>query len=298
MLTTRSNAASARVSTRGASAAYADVMPVWRLRGRIPLAICLVAVLALVAACGGGDDTASEDVPPEARAPLVDPPSGRVEGVSAEAVASGVPDWRSYVATGHDEIDTVEVFTTPGGDSQASVPNRGEDGFPAVFLVRKLNVDGPDDTTWHEVWLPVRPNGSHGYVRGDDVSLSYHDYKLRVKLSDHRLQLFTAGQLTKEYRVGVGDDRTPTPGGTFYTKELLEPTNRGGPYGTHAFGLSGFSNTLTQFAGSDGVVGIHGTDQPASVGQDVSAGCIRMRNDDIDELARRLPLGVPVEIEA
>ena len=107
-----------------------------------------------------------------------------------------------------------------------------------------------------------------------------------------------AGQLTATYPVGVGQDRTPTPGGTFYTKELLQPTNRGGPYGTFAYGLSGFSNTLTSFAGSDGVVGIHGTDQPDTVGTDVSAGCIRMNNADINELARRLPLGVPVEIVA
>jgi lipoprotein-anchoring transpeptidase ErfK/SrfK len=46
------------------------------------------------------------------------------------------------------------------------------------------------------------------------------------------------------------------------------------------------------------VVGLHGTDQPDSVGRDVSAGCIRMRNDDIEQLVERLPLGVPVEIIA
>ena len=51
-------------------------------------------------------------------------------------------------------------------------------------------------------------------------------------------------------------------------------------------------------AGGDGVVGLHGTDQPDTVGQDVSAGCIRMRNDDIEQLVERLPLGVPVEIIA
>ncbi|MBK7021095.1 MAG: L,D-transpeptidase [Candidatus Microthrix parvicella] len=268
-----------------------------RLLGRITLAVGILALLASVAGCGGGDSEVVDEGP-QPRAPMVNAPSLPIEGIAASAVATGVPTWRSYVATGKEDLASVPVFKAPGGEQIATVPNRTNDGFPAVFLVRRLDVPGPDATVWHEVWLPIRPNGSHDYVRGDDVTLSYHDYKLRVNLSDHRLSLYTAGQLTATYPVGVGQDRTPTPGGTFYTKELLQPTNRGGPYGTFAYGLSGFSNTLTSFAGSDGVVGIHGTDQPDTVGTDVSAGCIRMNNADINELARRLPLGVPVEIVA
>ncbi len=46
-----------------------------------------------------------------------------------------------------------------------------------------------------------------------------------------------------------------------------------------------------------GVLGIHGTNDPAhSIGERVSHGCIRMRNEDIDYLAGLLPLGTPVEI--
>lgn len=271
-------------------------MSLGRQLRRSLLVVPVVALIAAIGACGGSvdDDTGRT----ESSAPLVTVPADRVEGISAEAVASGVPTWRSYVATGREELPTIDVFKSPGGEMLTEVPNRAADGFPAVFLVRKLDVAGPDDHVWHEVWLPVRPNGSHGFVRDADVTLSYHDYKLRVNLSEHNVKLYTAGVLTETFPVGVGDDRTPTPGGTFYTKELLEPTNRGGPYGTYAYGLSGFSNTLTQFAGSDGVVGIHGTDQPASVGTDVSAGCIRMRNADIERLVGRLPLGVPVEVIA
>jgi len=38
------------------------------------------------------------------------------------------------------------------------------------------------------------------------------------------------------------------------------------------------------------------TNDPTSIGHDVSHGCIRMRNDDIRTLARTVPLGTPVEI--
>ena len=85
---------------------------------------------------------------------------------------------------------------------------------------------------------------------------------------------------------------TPT-----YTKELLEPPNPNGAYGHYTYGLSGFSNVIFDFQGADGVIGIHGTNDPSSVGKDVSHGCLRITNDAIDMLAKRLPLGVPVEID-
>jgi lipoprotein-anchoring transpeptidase ErfK/SrfK len=264
-----------------------------RMLGIRPVGLAALIVLAFVVAGCAGDDSgrdAAEPADAEGR--------NRVESVSAGAAASGLPSWRSYVATGGDSLAAIDVFESPGGEPLAAIPNRPAEGLPAVFLVRQLDVPDTEDGGWYEVWLPVRPNGSHGFVRAGDVSLSYHDYQLRVQLSDHEVELYTAGVLTDTFPVGVGEDRTPTPGGTFYTKELLKPTNRGGPYGTYAYGLSGFSNTLTDFAEGDGVVGLHGTDQPDSVGRDVSAGCIRMRNDDIEQLVERLPLGVPVEIIA
>jgi lipoprotein-anchoring transpeptidase ErfK/SrfK len=51
---------------------------------------------------------------------------------------------------------------------------------------------------------------------------------------------------------------------------------------------------LHAFMGGDGTVGIHGTNNPGSIGQAVSHGCIRMSNPGISLLARTLPLGTPV----
>jgi lipoprotein-anchoring transpeptidase ErfK/SrfK len=55
---------------------------------------------------------------------------------------------------------------------------------------------------------------------------------------------------------------------------------------------------LNEFGGGDGQIGIHGTNDPSSVGKDVSHGCIRMRNSAITTLAKMLPLGVPVQMVA
>lgn len=104
--------------------------------------------------------------------------------------------------------------------------------------------------------------------------------------------------MTHTFPAGIGTSDTPTPGGTFYLKELLAPTNPDGAYGPYAYGLSGFSTTLQSFAGGEAVIGLHGTNSPSSIGHDVSFGCIRMRNADITALARLLPLGTPVRILA
>jgi lipoprotein-anchoring transpeptidase ErfK/SrfK len=89
---------------------------------------------------------------------------------------------------------------------------------------------------------------------------------------------------------------TPTPTGRYYLTDLLAPRNPAGFYGPYAFGLSAHSPVYTAFAGGDGQVGIHGTDQPELLGRDVSHGCLRVANDVIRRLAKLVPLGTPVLI--
>jgi len=43
---------------------------------------------------------------------------------------------------------------------------------------------------------------------------------------------------------------------------------------------------------------IHGTNEPESIGHDVSAGCIRMRNDDVIDLYQRTTVGTKVIVLA
>ena len=76
--------------------------------------------------------------------------------------------------------------------------------------------------------------------------------------------------------------------------DKLETPNPEGGYGLYAFGLSGYSETLTEFAGGDGQIGIHGTNDPTSIGNAVSHGCIRLPNDIVESLATMVPLGTPV----
>ena len=121
-----------------------------------------------------------------------------------------------------------------------------------------------------------------------------------VGLTEHRIRVYRDDEVIVDEPVGVGRGDRPTPGGTYYIKELLQPPDPTGPYGTYAYGLSGFSNVLQSFNGGNGVIGIHGTNEPEAIGTDVSSGCIRVHNDVIEHLVEDigLPLGTPVEIQA
>ncbi|MEQ1787796.1 MAG: L,D-transpeptidase [Acidimicrobiales bacterium] len=186
--------------------------------------------------------------------------------------------------------------------ADAAAPMRqivsGEDtsvaSIPIVFLVKTKG------TGRHEVYLPVRPNGSVGWVDAADVTITTVTYRIEVGITEHRIRVFDGEEVIVDEPVGVGRTDRPTPGGVYYLKELLQPPNPNGPYGTYAYGLSGFSNVLTSFNGGAGVIGIHGTNEPAAIGSDVSSGCIRLNNDVIERLVEDigLPLGTPVEILA
>jgi lipoprotein-anchoring transpeptidase ErfK/SrfK len=98
--------------------------------------------------------------------------------------------------------------------------------------------------------------------------------------------------------VSVGSPATPTAVGRFYTTGLFETGRTQPVYGPYAYPLSGWSEVLFAFDGGEGQMGIHGTDDPSSLGRSVSNGCIRMSNEAITRLAGVLPVGVPVEIRA
>jgi lipoprotein-anchoring transpeptidase ErfK/SrfK len=185
---------------------------------------------------------------------------------------------------------TVDVYEEPGGAFLRSLENPLPSGADRVLLVTGAWED------WYEVLLPVRPNGSTGWVHRSDVAISRHDYSIVVELGAHRLTVFEGYDVLRTERIGVGTATTPTPPGLYYIKELIETVDPGGPYGPFAYGLSGFSEVLSSFGGGDGTLGLHGTNDPSSLGRDVSHGCIRMSNEAITDLAGFLPLGVPVEV--
>jgi lipoprotein-anchoring transpeptidase ErfK/SrfK len=214
------------------------------------------------------------------------------DGLAARAVPIHVlPAHETIVAIA--KVPLVPVFPRPRhAPPEQRLANPQPSGAPLVFVVRRSM------TGWLDVLLPVRPNGSSGWIRRSDVTLRRHDFRIVVNLHEHVITVYRGEAVFDREAIGVGKAQTPTPGGVYYTKALLQPPNPNGMYGPYAYELSGFSDVLTSFNGGNGVIGIHGTNEPWLLGHDVSHGCIRMSNAGITRLAHALPLGVPVAIRA
>lgn len=116
-----------------------------------------------------------------------------------------------------------------------------------------------------------------GFPNSDTV-----DYQINVSISNRKLQLLKNGVKQKEYPIAVGRMLHNTPVGDFII--INKSPNPGGPFGTMWMSLSKQH------------YGIHGTNNPSSIGHSVSRGCIRMHNKDVEELARIIPIGTPVSI--
>jgi len=116
-----------------------------------------------------------------------------------------------------------------------------------------------------------------------------------VSIPDRKLALIENGRVVKIYRTAVGAASSPTPSGTYkIAQRVANPTwygpdkvvgpGKDNPVGTRWLGLSrkGY--------------GIHGTNNPRSIGKRASHGCVRMRNTDVEDLFGRVAVGDVVEL--
>ena len=169
-----------------------------------------------------------------------------------------------------------------------------EDNLPEVYLVLRSHTDSRK-REWVQVRLPKRPNGTKGWVPREAVG-PFRVVRTQLVIDQRRLRatLYRSGKRIFQAPVGVGKAGTPTPKGRFWIREKLK--GFGNAYGPLAFGTSAYSPGLTDWPGG-GVIGIHGTNQPALVPGRPSHGCVRMKNKSILRLARLMPIGTPVHIK-
>lgn len=185
-------------------------------------------------------------------------------------------------------VPKIGIYDSPTAPAPRMVMgNKTEHGLDRVFLV------AGQDNGRVKVLLPIRPNESVGWVQPSDVNVEELNYWIKVSTSSHSITVGNADQLLMQAPAAVGTGGTPTPMGIFYLTEVVRPVWQ--PYlGPYAFATSAHSNVLYSFMGGDGMVGLHGTNAPGSIGRAVSHGCIRIGNADITKLALMLPLGTPL----
>ncbi|GAA0343030.1 L,D-transpeptidase family protein [Bacillus carboniphilus] len=142
---------------------------------------------------------------------------------------------------------------------------------PFATLVRANNISNPNMImVGQAITIPNLPDPSHT------------PYSIKVSTSKRTLTLFKNNTVVKTYPIAVGRVLNQTPVGDFVI--INKAPNPGGPFGTMWMSLSKKS------------YGIHGTNNPSSIGKAVSKGCIRMHNQHVEELARTVPIGTSVSI--
>ncbi len=189
------------------------------------------------------------------------------------------------------------AFHSPGRRAFARFRLVNVNGFPTVFSVLGSRGGVPCVPAWYRVQLPRRPNGVTGWVRARDVQLVRVSTAIEIDVSARRLILRRGGRIVLRTPTAVGSSATPTPIGRFYVNQRLLPYDPHGAYGPAALGVSAFSPVLTGWA-QGGPIGIHGTNEPWSIGRAVSNGCIRVPNRVMQRLFRLVPAGTPVFIHA
>ena len=259
----------------------------------VTVAVALVAALAVVGVLVGvlighgsthglAQGRAVPAPPPEVVVPTTDL-------ATAAPAPSGPPEFL---------IATISAKTpyrsSPGGPVVGSLPATNPYGAPMVMAV--VGQEGDFTTGWLNLELPVRPNGSTGWIPASSASLTETTFQVSVSLAARTLTVTDGGKVVLTTSVAIGGPKTPTPPDHTYLWELIQPDNQNGPYGPYVFGLGEFSDAYSVFNGGDAQIGIHGQNEPWSIGHNVSHGCVRTPNDVMSRLAGLLPLGTPVTI--
>ncbi len=245
------------------------------------LAATAAAIAIVLAGCGGSEG-------PSLGAKV--DPKGATSTTALPASSSLIAQPFGNEVTVYQQPDTKsasEKYPNPW-----QLDDNPEHVVPQVFLVES------EHDSWTQVLLPVRPNGTTGWVRTQDVRLTPNPYSISVSLADHQITVHDGEQVLLQEPVAIGADVTPTPPGKYFLRVLLKAPDPNTVYGPYAYGLSAHSDVLDTFNGGDGEIGIHGNNDASVLGQSVTHGCIRISNESITRLASILPLGTPVDIVA
>jgi LysM repeat protein len=142
----------------------------------------------------------------------------------------------------------------------------------------------PDDPPDMATADPLGLASPDADVSSRQATQSRQPLSIQISLAQRRLALLRGGVEAAHYPVAVGKPATPTPTGSWTV--LNKAFNPGGVFGTRwmAFTRRGH--------------GMHGTNQPQSIGHAVSNGCVRMYNADVEALFEQVQVGVPVLITA
>jgi LysM repeat protein len=131
---------------------------------------------------------------------------------------------------------------------------------------------------------------------GDQLKIFQGPFDVVIEKAKFRLTVYRAGVFIREYKVGIGKQGS-TPEGEWLVKvKLIDP--EWNPPGPEYAASKAPDNPLgTRWIGFDGDYGVHGTIEPDSIGKAESRGCIRLLNQDVEEIYDLVVLGSKVTVK-
>ncbi len=183
------------------------------------------------------------------------------------------PAFKALVSPGADVHSA--LYEVKRGDNLTVISKRHN---VTVDLIKKAN-NLPDDKL----------------IPGMKLKIPAYKFSIVVDKSQNTLLLKGDEEVLKTYTVSTGENNS-TPVGVFkITDKLVNPTwykaGAAVPFGSPENVLGTRWLGLTQKG-----YGIHGTSEPEKLGRQVTAGCVRMKNEEVEELYSLVPYGTEVTI--
>jgi lipoprotein-anchoring transpeptidase ErfK/SrfK len=262
-------------------------------------AVALSALAVAAAGCGGTGADARESAggasgtsPSSPRPASSAPAAARPSEPGCEPGAT-----RSYAADGVAAVlqRRAVAYRVPGGQPVATFSVVNVNKVPTTFRVLEAQLGRDCRPAWYRVQLPIRPNGTEGWILANAARRYRVDFRIVVDLSDREVTVYRAGKPLVRTPAAIGRPETPTPTGSFYVNQRLLAADPAGPWGPGGIGISAFSPTLGHWR-QGGPIAIHGTNEPETIGQVVSNGCLRIDNDVLERLIHVVPDGTPVHV--
>ena len=149
--------------------------------------------------------------------------------------------------------------------------------------------------------LSVRISVTNGRRPQLTQPIKQSDIQVVVQLDARKVSVYQRGESIKEYLIAIGQEEWETPEGSFrviqkdeypiwqhpITGEIV-PAGKNNPLGSRWIGF---------LSSPDGEIGFHGTNEESLIGEAISHGCIRMLNEDIEDLYTYVELGTTVVVK-
>jgi lipoprotein-anchoring transpeptidase ErfK/SrfK len=275
---------------------------------RFSFAFALLALLALVASIAATQGLADDAAPPTdttttgttttattpATTTTVPAPAPALAKSRPKAARTTAHVQTVFPAAGQLLVHDVAARTGPSPAARViRTMHQFRDDYRIQEILAVATKIGTDRKPWYKISIPMRPNGTMGWIPARSVSLSPTVSQIVIHRAARTIDVYWNGKHALHAIVAIGAPHMETPLGHFYVAARFVPYED--PFlGVFAVETSAYSK-LTEWPGG-GVVGIHGTSMPQLLGQAVSHGCVRVSNTTAAALRKLAPLGTPIWI--